>query len=410
LATLPLSPLAPETLPDLPAISGVRLATGNSGIRYQGRPDVLFAVLDEGTQAAGVFTRSLTASAPIEWCKKALESGSFRALVANAGNSNAFTGKAGVTSVLHTAQKAAALIHCKPEDVFIASTGVIGVPLSDEKITAILPALASGLNPDDWKSAAHAIMTTDTFMKLATRTVEIEGVRVTINGIAKGSGMIAPDMATLFSFLFTDANILHKTLQPMFAKANDRSFNSITVDSDTSTSDTSLIFATRKAKHHAIQAGTPQGDAFYATMEAVLIDLAQQIVRDGEGASKFVTITVNGAENEAAARKIALAIGNSPLVKTAIAGEDANWGRIVAAVGKAGQKADRDKLSVTIGGITVAKDGEVVTGYDETPVTAHMKGQYIDIVVDVGIAKGSATIWTCDLTHGYIDINGSYRS
>ncbi len=407
---LSVSPLAPKQIAALPAIAGVRLAAGNSGIRYKDRPDVMLAELAQGTQVAGVFTRSLAASAPIEWCRAALNGGTARALIANAGNSNAFTGKLGVASVDRMVKATAASLGCADTDVFVASTGVIGVPLPDEKITALLPALQKELSPANWVPAARSIMTTDTFMKVATTQLEISGVPVTINGMAKGSGMIAPDMATMFAFLFTDANIPHQVLQPMFARGNDRSFNAITVDSDTSTSDTSLIFATCKAAHPPIREGSDDAQRFYAAMERVLKDLAQQIVRDGEGATKFVSITVTGAEHDEAARKIGLTIGNSPLVKTAIAGCDANWGRIVAAVGKAGQRADRDRLSVRIGGVLIAADGQVVSGYDETPVAAHMKGQEIVIEVDVGIATGCATIWTCDLTHGYIDINGSYRS
>jgi glutamate N-acetyltransferase/amino-acid N-acetyltransferase len=408
--SLPVSPLAPKQFAELPAIAGVRLSAENSGIRYKDRPDVMLAELSEGTQVAGVFTRSLAASAPIEWCREALKNGKARALIANAGNSNAFTGKAGVASVNRMVKATGATLGCADTDVFVASTGVIGVPLPDEKITALLPTLTRGLDESNWKPTARAIMTTDTFMKVATAQVVISGVPVTINGMAKGSGMIAPDMATMFAFLFTNANISHAVLQPMFARANDRSFNSITVDSDTSTSDTSLIFATCKAAHPIIEEGSDDAQRFYDAMESVLKNLAQQIVRDGEGATKFVSITITGAEHDEAARKIGLTIGNSPLVKTAIAGEDANWGRIVAAVGKAGQKADRDKLTVRIGGVLIAAEGQVVSGYDETPVSAHMKGQEIIIEVDVGIASGAATIWTCDLTHGYIDINGSYRS
>ena len=405
------SPLAPAQLPELPPISGVRIATGNSGIRYKGRPDVLLMEFAPGTQVAGVFTRSQMPAAPVDWCRAALKGKSARVLVANAGNSNAFTGKAGVASVKRMAQAAAGLFRCKPGEVYIASTGVIGVKLPDEKITRLYPELKLQLYASKWDEAADAIRTTDTFKKVATRTAKIGGVKVTLSGIAKGSGMIAPDMATLFAFVFTDAAIPSVVLQKLFADANSKSFNAITVDSDTSTSDTALIFATGQAKHAKIKSATDKALAdFKKQLDALMIDLAQQIVKDGEGATKFVSVTVKGAKTDAAARIIGLAIGNSPLVKTAIAGEDANWGRIVAAVGKSGEKANRDKLSLWIGKTCIAKSGQAVAGYDEAPVAAHMKGQYIDIVVDVGVGKGKATIWTCDLTHGYIDINGSYRT
>jgi glutamate N-acetyltransferase/amino-acid N-acetyltransferase len=405
------SPLAPRDFPALPAISGVRFATATSGIRYRDRPDLLLMAFDEGTQAAGVFTQSLTASAPVEWCRAALKGGAGRVLVANAGNSNAFTGKRGVASVERMAGSAALLLGCKAQEVFVASTGVIGQPLPDEKITAQYPALKAKLGGQGWMEAARAIMTTDTFPKLATKTCEIDGKKVTINGIAKGSGMIAPDMATLFVFLFTDANITHEALQSLFARANHGTFNCITVDGDTSTSDTALCFATGKAGHAMIrESDDPNAKAFYSALRGVLLDLAQQVVRDGEGARKFITIAINGAASDEAARRIGLVIGNSPLVKTAVAGEDANWGRIVAAVGRSGERADRDRLSIAIGGVTIAKNGEAVEGYDETPVVAHMKGDHIEIAVDVGVGQGRATVYTCDLTHGYIDINGSYRT
>jgi glutamate N-acetyltransferase/amino-acid N-acetyltransferase len=353
-----------------------------------------------------VFTRSKAPSAPIDWCRAALPHGTARALVVNSGNANAFTGKRGVASVQASAAAAAAAVGCAPHAVFLASTGVIGEPLAHEKIEAALPALHAALG-DDWNGAARAIMTTDTFPKAATRSLLVNGVSVTINGIAKGSGMIAPDMATMLGFIFTDAAIDQPLLQRMLQRANAKSFNAITVDGDTSTSDCALLFATGKA---GVTITEGAHAAFEAALTDLLIELAQLIVKDGEGAQKFMTIRVRGAESDHAAHRIGLAIGNSPLVKTAIAGEDANWGRIVMAVGKSGEAADRDKLSVAIGGVTIARDGERVEGYDEAPVNAHMKTRDILIEVDLQIGPGTATVWTCDLTHGYIDINADYRS
>jgi len=401
-----ISPLAPEQFPAMPAIKGVRLASGEAAIHYQGRTDLMVAEMAASTTVAGVFTRSLTASAPVEWCRKALTGGQAQVLVVNSGNSNAFTGQAGVASVERTVEAAADLFSCRPSKVFVASTGVIGEPLADDKLTAALPGISEDLSEDNWRAAAQAIMTTDTFAKGASRTAKIGDVDVTINGIAKGSGMIAPDMATMLAFVFSDADIAGDTLQELLAEGTEKSFNAITVDSDTSTSDTLMLFATAQAGN----ARDASLDDFKAKLNDLLVDLACQVVRDGEGASKFISVTVSGAEDDAAARKIGLAIANSPLVKTAVAGEDANWGRIVMAVGKAGQKADRDKLAIDIGGVRVAAEGVVVPGYDETPVAEHMKGQEIDIAVDVGINGGTATVWTCDLTHGYITINADYRS
>ncbi len=408
----PVSPLAPATFPALPPLAGVRLSTGACGLRYRGRTDLLFAELAAGTTVAGCLTRSLTASAPVDWCRKSLTGGHARALVVNSGNANAFTGRAGTKAVEATVEAAADALACRPSQVFIASTGVIGEPLPAEKIVAAIPALKDALVADAWEHAARAIMTTDTFAKAAVRKADIGGVTVTIQGIAKGSGMIAPDMATMLCFVFTDAAIPAAALQAMLTPAVERSFNSITVDSDTSTSDTVLLFATGAGPSHpkVAAADSPLLADFRAKLEDLLVDLAQQVVRDGEGASKFVAVTVAGAETDTAAKRIALAIANSPLVKTAIAGEDANWGRVVMAVGKAGERADRDKLAIWFGGHAVAADGEVVPGYDEAPVVAHMKGLAVDIAVDVGVGPGRATVWTCDLTHGYIDINGSYRS
>lgn len=406
-----LSPLAPSAFPTMPKLAGVRLTGHECGIRYVGRPDLLMVEVEAGTSVAGVYTRSLTCSAPVDWCKAASAKGKARVLIVNSGNANAFTGQAGVDSVERTVAKAAHILDCKKSEVFIASTGTIGVPLSDDKITDNLEAARAKLKDDGWDEAARAIMTTDTFPKGATRSAVIDGVTVTINGIAKGAGMIAPDMATMLSFVFTDANLSHDVLQELLAKGADKSFNCITVDSDTSTSDTLLLFATHQARHDKVTDAKDRRLAdFKAKLTDLLKDLAHQVVKDGEGATKFVEITVTGAAGGKAAKTIGLAIANSPLVKTAIAGEDANWGRVVMAVGKAGEKADRDRLCIKIGGVEVAKNGQVVPDYDETPVTAHMKGRNIVIEVDVGIGKGKATVWTCDLTHAYIDINGSYRT
>ena len=406
-----LSPLAPDRFPDMPVIDGVTLASHACGVRYAGRTDLLVVELTAGTAAAGVFTRSLTASAPVEWCRAAVAKGRARALVINSGNANAFTGSVGIASVARTVDKTAELVGCKASEVYIASTGTIGVRLPDEKITDALGEARAKLKPDAWLDAAQAIMTTDTYPKGATRTAVIDGTTVVINGIAKGAGMIAPDMATMLSYVFTDAALPAPVLQELLSKGVDRSFNCITVDSDTSTSDTLMLFATAKAGNKVIKDAKDKRLAdFKAKLFDLLTDLAHQVVRDGEGATKFVTITVTGAAGRKAARTIGMAIANSPLVKTAIAGEDANWGRVVMAVGKSGEKADRDKLSIRMGGVLVADRGEMAEGYDEAPVARHMKGKEIQIEVDVGVGNGKATVWTCDLTHAYIDINGSYRT
>lgn len=411
--TLPRSPLAPKSFADLPSLDGVRLATAATGVKYKGRDDLLLCVLDKGSTIAGVLTTSKTCSAPVDMCRHNLQKGKVRAVVVNASNANAFTGKAGVRTVEKTLGQTSKVVGCHTSEIFVASTGVIGEPLDPAPITSRLSDLNDAATGEAWMAAAKAIMTTDTFPKLATATARLGGKTVTINGIAKGSGMIAPDMATMLCFVFTDAGLPRGLMQKMLSDAADRSFNSITVDGDTSTSDTLLLCATGKS-------GTsPKGirniddaavKSFRRALDHVLQDLAHQTVRDGEGASKFVAITVTGAEHDTAARRIGLAVANSPLVKTAIAGEDANWGRIVMAVGKSGEMADRDKLKIRIGGIVVASRGSVHPGYDEDKLVPHMKGQQIDISVDVGIGKGKATVWTCDLTHGYIDINGSYRS
>ena len=409
----PVSPLAPEGLPELPAIAGVELGAVEAGVRYKGRTDLMMMRFAPGTVAAGVFTTSKCASAPVDWCRANLEKNSnARALVVNSGNANAFTGKAGAAAAKTTAVAAAKLVGCKADAVFLASTGVIGEVLPAEKVTAALPRLATTLKPERWDEAARAIMTTDTFPKAAVRRTDIDGKPVTIVGIAKGSGMIAPDMATMLSFVATDATIPADVLQPLLAKAADKSFNSITVDGDTSTSDTLMAFATVKGATHKPVAKLTDSHFrnFRQAFEDLLVELAQLVVKDGEGARKFVTITVTGAQNAKAARKIALTIANSPLVKTAIAGADANWGRIVMAVGKAGEKADRDKITISMGGRLVAEKGAVHPRHDEAAATEHFKGTDILIEVDVGVGKGSATVWTCDLTHGYIDINADYRS
>jgi glutamate N-acetyltransferase/amino-acid N-acetyltransferase len=406
------SPLAPDRFPDMPGLAGVRLGATACGIRYRSRSDLALMALDPGTAVAGVFTRSATASAPVEWCRACLAGGRIRAIVANAGNANTFTGKSGREAVARTAETAARLLGCGREEVFVASTGVIGEPLPVDRITAALPGLHKRLVPGAWRACAEAIMTTDTFPKGASRTADIAGTPVVLNGIAKGSGMVAPDMATMLAFIVTDAALPAPVLQTMLKRAAARSFNAITVDGDTSTSDTVLLCATGKARGHppARSASDRTLKDFRENLEDLMQDLARQIVRDGEGASKLVTIRVTGAESEAAARRIGLAIGNSPLVKTAIAGEDANWGRIVMAVGKSGERADRDRLRIAIGGVLVAQDGGVAPGYDETPVAAHMKTRDIAIDVDVGVGKGQARVWTCDLTHGYISINAEYRT
>jgi len=406
-----LSPLAPARFPHLPPLSGVKLASAACGIRYQGRDDLMVAVLDPGTAVAGVFTRSQTPGAPVDWCRKCLPHRIARAIVVNSGNSNVFTGRAGRKVVEATAKTAAKLVKCRPDEVYIASTGVIGEPPPAEKILAGLPGAFAEASPGHWPQAARAIMTTDTFPKGATKTAKIDGVTVTINGFAKGSGMIAPDMATMLVYLFTDAAIAAPALQRLLTDTNEISFNSITVDGDTSTSDTVLLCATGKAPHKKVtRAADPRLKGFKAALEAVMVDLAQQVVRDGEGAEKFIAIEVKGAVSDLSARRIGLAIGNSPLVKTALAANDANWGRIVMAVGKAGEKADRDRLKISVGGIKIAEKGGPVPGYDEAPVTEHMKGREISMQIDIGLGKGRATVWTCDLTHRYIDINGSYRS
>ena len=401
------SPLAPASQPDMPEIGGVKLAAAATGIRYKNRPDVLLAVMPKGTTVAGCLTKSKSPSAPVDWCAAGLKQGKARALVVNAGNANAFTGKAGVATVKAVAKAAAGLIGCTQAEVFQASTGVIGEPLNPAPIVGALPELAAKAETAAWNMAAHAIMTTDTFAKMATAKAKIDGKTVTINGFAKGSGMIAPDMATMLVFIFTDAKIAAKPLQKALTAAVNPTFNCITVDGDTSTSDTVLLFATgtgATAKSDADQ------KAFAKALLAVCHDLAIQVAKDGEGAEKLIEIKITGAENNKAAHKIGMTIANSPLVKTAIAGEDANWGRIVMAIGKSGEKAIRDKLRIKIGGVLVAAKGMKDQNYKEADIMPHMKSRDIKLEADIGVGKGKATVWTCDLTHRYIDINGSYRS
>ncbi len=408
------SPLAPACFPDVPQIAGVRLAVARAGYKAWERTDLTLAELAPGTAVAGVLTQSKCPSPEVDWCRKALEQGRARALVVNAGNSNAFTGGKGEAAVKGIVEAASAALGCGPNEVFVASTGVIGVPLPADKARAGLDAAFARLRLDStatWKDAADTIGTTDTFAKAAKSSAIVGGTTVRLAGIIKGSGMIAPDMATMLGFIFTDAAIEPAFLQEMLSAANLSTFSCITVDGDTSTSDTVLAFATGAAGNAPIANWDSAGaDAFQAALTDLCRQLAQLVVRDGEGASKFITINVEGAEDDRAARIIALSIANSPLVKTAIAGEDANWGRVVMAVGKAGQAADRDRLAIRFGDTLVAKDGLAVEGYDEAPVAMHLKGSDIDIGVDLGIGIGRATVWTCDLTHGYITINADYRS
>jgi len=405
------SPLAPKAFPQLAPIAGVRLAAFACGIRYTGRDDLMLAELAPGSTVAGVFTRSLTAGAPVLWCRDCVPGGKVRGIVVNSGNSNVFTGRAGKDVVVNTAATAARLLACDPKEIFISSTGVIGEPPPGEKIIDALPKVVQLLSADAWEPAARAILTTDTFPKGATATAAIDGVEVRLNGFAKGSGMIAPDMATMLAYVFTDAAMPVTVLQPLLTEAADRSFNCMTVDGDTSTSDTVLLCATQRAGHPPIVSPADRRLAgFRQALDTVMIDLAQQVARDGEGAQKFVTIEITGAATARAARSIGLAIGNSPLVKTALSAGDPNWGRIVMAVGKAGEKIDPDRLAISIGGIPILAEGGPVPGYDEAPVAEYMKGREITIAVDIAIGTGNATVWTCDLTHGYIDINASYRS
>jgi glutamate N-acetyltransferase / amino-acid N-acetyltransferase len=411
-APAPLSPLAPKTYPALPEIAGVRFATVAAGVRYAGRTDVMMALFDRPAAVAGVFTRSKCPSAPVDWCRAHLSRGSARALIVNSGNANAFTGGVGAAAVAHVAEAAAKAIGAAPSEIFMASTGVIGEPLDATRIARVIGALVTEARADALLGAAKAIMTTDTFPKVATAQVKLGDADVVLSGIAKGAGMIAPDMATMLAYVFTDAALAPSALQAMLSKSVERSFNAITVDSDTSTSDTLMIFATGEAEGapRIEDAADPRAAAFRRALDKLLRNLAQQVVRDGEGARKFITVNVEGASSRKAARRIAFSIANSPLVKTACAGEDANWGRVVMAVGKAGEKAERDKLDIFFGKIRVAHQGLRDPVYDEAATSAYMKGDSIEITADLGIGRGRATVWTCDLTKEYVAINGDYRS
>jgi glutamate N-acetyltransferase/amino-acid N-acetyltransferase len=409
-----ISPLAPKDIPDMPVVAGIRLATAEAGIRYKNRTDVLLAVMDKDTTVAGVFTKSKCPSAPVEWCRAKLRGGKARALVVNSGNANAFTGKTGRQATALTAAIAAKAVGCSQNEIFLASTGVIGEPLDARKFDGVLGRLSDIAEPGDWLGAAKAIMTTDTFPKVATTTAKLGKAKVTINGMAKGAGMIMPDMATMLSFVFTDAPIAPGALQALLKSGVEDTFNAVTIDGDTSTSDTLLAFATGAAAAHGApkisRASDPRLKAFAKAFKGVLADLAEQVARDGEGARKLVEISVEGAVSKASARKIAMSIANSPLVKTAIAGEDANWGRVVMAVGKAGEPANRDKLSISFNGIRVARSGARDPSYDETQVSEAMKQPKVAIKVALGLGKGRDRVLTCDLTKEYVAINGDYRS
>ena len=408
------SPFAPQTLAKLPAIDGVRFATAEAGIRYQNRTDLMVAVMEPGTVVAGALTQSKTCSAPVLLCRENLTHGKARILVVNSGNANAFTGMKGREAVNTTVAFAAAAAGCKPSEVYVSSTGVIGEPMDAGKFTHLLAGLAKKTKANAFEAAARAIMTTDTYPKVATRKIDLDGVKVTINGMCKGSGMIAPDMATMLSYIFTDAAISQKLLQALVSEHVETSFNCMTIDGDTSTSDTCLVFATGKAADKGQEPITRKTDkrlaTFGAALHDVMRDLAVQVAKDGEGLSKFVTFEITGAESFKAARTIARACGNSPILKTAIAGEDPNWGRVVMAVGKSGEAADRDRLTIWFGPHCVARNGERAEEYDEKTVAQYMKGREIVIRADVGVGKASATVWTCDLTHDYVSINADYRS
>lgn len=406
-----ISPLAPEHFPDLPAIAGVQLGTAEAGIKYRQRADVTVALLAPGTNAAGVFTLSAVPGAPVTWSRNALAQtkGKVRALVVNAGNANVFTGQEGLQASQDTARAAAELFNCAPEEVMVSSTGVIGEPLDYQAIIDVLPGIE--LSEAVWENAASAIMTTDTFAKGATATASIGATSVALCGIAKGSGMIAPNMATMLAYIFTDAAISAPVLDDLLRDVNETTFNAITVDSDTSTSDTALLLATGVAGNDLIDdPGDGRLASFRSALEAVMADLAHQIVRDGEGASKFITVEVAGADDDAAAKAVAMSVANSPLMKTAIAGEDANWGRAVMAVGKAGARVDPPKLAISFGGVVVSKGGGPLAGYDEAVVNEHLKGDQVLISIDLGLGSGFFRAWTCDLTHNYISINADYRS
>jgi len=409
-----ISPLAPASFPEMPPVAGVRFATAAAGIRYAGRTDVLLALLDPGTAVAGVFTQSKCPSAPVDWCRAHIKGGTAAALVVNSGNANAFTGKTGRAATGLTAAIAAKATGCKADKVFLASTGVIGEPLDATKFEGVMARLTADAAPGGWEAAAKAIMTTDTFPKGAAAMVRLGGTAVTICGIAKGAGMIAPDMGTMLSFVFTDAPIAPAVLRKLLREGVEDTFNAVTIDGDTSTSDTLLVFATGAAASRGVakiaSPSDPRLAAFRKGFNAVLADLSEQVARDGEGARKLVEIVVDGAKSRTSARRIARSIANSPLVKTAIAGEDANWGRVVMAVGKAGEPADRDRLSIWFNGIRVAHKGERDPGYDEAEVSAAMKKPEITLKVALGLGKGRDRVLTCDLTKEYVAINGDYRS
>lgn len=405
------SPLAPAAFPVLPAIAGMRLATILTGMRYKGRDDLFFAAFEPGTAVAGVFTSNRMPGVPVDWCRKHVGGGRARGLVVNAGNANVFTGKAGAAACAGTARAAAAALGCKAGEIFISSTGVIGQVPDAAKLSAATSAAAARLGTASIEDAARAMMTTDTFAKGAGATARVGGKTVRVAGIAKGSGMIAPAMATMLAYVFTDAAVSPASLRAILKDVAGRTFNAITVDGDTSTSDTLMAFATGAAGNRTVSgASSADAAALRKAIETVCLDLAIQVAKDGEGAQKLVQVDVTGAASDMAARTIGMAIANSPLVKTAIAAADANWGRIVMAVGKSGEKADRDRLKVSVGGTVIARKGMPVPGYDEAPVAAHMQGRDVRIAVDIGLGKGKARVWTCDLTHAYIDINGSYRS
>ncbi len=406
------SPLAPSHFPVMPRINGLDLFFAETGLKYLGRPDLLLANFSPGTAVAGILTKSTTPGVPVQWCKNHLGKGVARGLIVNAGNANVFTGEQGRVAVEKIAHAAASTLDCLPSEVMLASTGVIGEFLEYEKITAAISNLQQNFKKADWETAARAISTTDTFPKGAIRTSKIGDVPVTITGIAKGSGMIAPDMATMLAFVFTDACLDSSILLPLLKRHAGTTFNCITVDSDTSTSDTLMIFATNQVNNqpHPSNHKDPLLRDFDKALHDVLLDLAIQIIKDGEGAQKLIQIDIKGATSKSSARRIGLAIANSPLVKTAIAGEDANWGRVVMAVGKSGERANRDRMAISFGNIPIANNGKMVSEYDETPVSAHMRGKEIHIEVDVGVGKGKASVWTCDFSHGYIDINADYRS
>lgn len=406
-----ISPLAPTSHPGLPEISGVRLGCVEAGIKYRGRKDLAVIEFDEPAQIAGVFTRSMCASAPVDWCKSILSTGQVKCIVVNSGNANAFTGKKGKAAVEISAAAAADVFNCTPAQVYLASTGVIGEPLDVSQFPVFLKAAKESGREDGWEDAAKTIMTTDTYHKTATHSFEVEGSSFCINGIAKGSGMIAPDMATMLSFLVTDFPVANSILQSILTNAVGPTFNSITVDSDTSTSDTVLLVSTVNSHHELItNIDDPRLMNFTSALKNVLHDLAMLVIRDGEGASKHIEIRVEGAVSDQSAKTIAMSIANSPLVKTAIAGEDANWGRIVMAIGKAGEPADRDLISIWFGELRVAFEGERDPEYSEEIAGKTMREEFIPIKIDLGIGPGKSVVWTCDLTHEYVNINADYRS